>query len=457
MGETLQLAAFAAEWNLRRCPQPVLAQARRCILDTLGCALGGADTALTRTAAGAARRMAEAGPATVIGLGRRAAPDRAAFLNGISANALDFDGGIVRQGHYGPTIVPSALAMAELVGASGAQLLEAVIVGYEVVTRVNLAVRASAERHRLVSGYGPYQGFGSVAAAGHLLGLDRERMVHAFGLYGAFAPVPSTKACNWEQRPLSWTKDMVAWPSMAGINAALLAEAGFLGPRSIFEGDKGFFRMAGSDQYRPELLVEGLGEQFNLPGVYFKPYPCCRWHHAALDGLGAILRRRAWGPAEVAQVRIGVAQEVMEDLHDAHPHNLVDAEFSMPYVVALTLLGLAPGPGWHDPALLRAPQVRAHMDKVALYPDAGLDTLFNQDSIVGARVEVHGADGSLEQARVECAHGDASNPMSDADLEAKFRTLAAGHLPAAGAETCIQMIGDLERLERAATLAELLA
>ena len=457
VGETRQLAEFSSTWSLEQCPERALAQAKRCILETLGCALGGAKTPLTRAAAQAARRQADRGCATVIGMNFRTAPDRAAFLNGIAANALDFDGGIVRQGHYGPTVVASALAAGELVNASGRQVLEAVIVGYEVVTRVSLALRASAERRRLVSGYGPYQGFGSVAAAGHLLKLNTDQTIHAFGLYGAFAPVPSTKQCNWDNRPLSWTKDMVAWPSMAGVNAALLAESGFLGPKTIFEGDKGFFRMAGSDRYDPELLVAGLGKNFNILGLYFKPYPCCRWNHAALDGIGDILRRHGWDASDVAEVKVGVAREVVEDLGNDAPSNLVDAEFCLPYAAAMMLLGITPGPAWHDPDLLGSPRVREAMKKVSLYVDPDMETLFESESIVGAVVQVKGSDGTSETVKIERSFGDELNPMSDSDLEAKFRLLANGNISIHSAERAIESIMGMENLDCIRDLGNLLS
>ncbi len=457
MGETHQLAEFAASLQLKDCPAPVVAQAKRCILETLGCALGGSKTFLAESAVLSARRQAEGGCATVIGLGLRTAPDRAAFINGISANALDFDGGIIRQGHYGPTAVCSALAAAELTGANGARLLEAVIVGYEVVSRVGLAIRASRKQSSLVSGYGPHQGFASVAAVGHLLGLNADLMVHAFGICGAFAPVPSTKQWNWDNRPLSWTKDMVAWPSMSGINAALLAESGFLGPRSIFEGEKGFFRMAGSDRYDPEVLVAGLGKEFNILHMYFKPFPCCRWNHAALDGIGLILQCRNWGDADVTAVRIGVAREVMGDLSDYAPHNLVDAEFSLPYAAAMRLLAVPPGPSWHDPSLLESSRVRDAMRKVTIEADEDMERLFEEQRMVGAVVRLTGTDGTVEMERIDNAMGSEELPMSDAALDAKFRLLAAQVISDASAESAIRMIRELERVDRVAELASLLA
>jgi 2-methylcitrate dehydratase PrpD len=454
--ETRKLAEFCVDLELEKCPAAALIQAKRCVLETVGCSLGGARTPPMQAAIRSVQRLAEGGCATVVGRNMMAAPDRAAFLNGISANALDFDGGIVRQGHYGPTVISSAIAIGELVEAPGSRILSAIIAGYEVVARVGMALRATPQRRELVSGYGPYQGFGSVAAAGHLLRLTPDQMVHALGTYGAFAPVPSTKQCNWNNRPLSWTKDMVAWPSMSGINAALLAESGFLGPRSIFEGEKGFFRMAGSDHYVPELLVSGLGDDFKILGLYFKPYPCCRWIHAALEGVEQILQRKGWRAPDVAAVRVGVAQEVMDDLSDFEPRNLVDAEFSLPYGVAMVLLGLEPGPRWHDPQLLGSREVLGAMTKVSLHADAHMETLFNDQSIVGAAVQLTGRDGSIEQSRIETTFGDEKRPMSDSDLETKFMRLSAESIAKKSAETAISLIQDMEHLSSIARLTALL-
>src|SRR3954469_22718471 len=272
MDETRRLAEFAVNLRLDDCPPEVIHQAKRCTLETVACALGGSRTPLARAAMQTLQRMGDGGTSTVVGCGRRAAPDRAAFVNGVAANALDYDGGVVLQGHYGGTVIFATLAMAELSNATGREFVEAVVAAYEVTTRIGEATRPSPEHRRLVSGYGPHQGFAAVVAAGRLLGLDVERMIHAFGIYGTFAPLPSSAQWNWRNRPLTWTKDMVAWPSVSGINAALLAESGFLGPRTILEGDRSFWRMAASDRFAPEAMLEGLGTRFNILRLYFKAY-----------------------------------------------------------------------------------------------------------------------------------------------------------------------------------------
>ena len=461
MDETRALAEFAVRFRLEDCPADVVHQAKRCTLESIGCALGGSRTPLAKAAVKAVERMGDGGgqgAATIVGFGRRAAPDRAAFVNGVATNALDYDGGVVLQGHYGGTVIFSALAMAELTKASGREFVEAVVAAYEVTTRIGEATRPTPEHRRLVSGYGPHQGFAAVVAAGRLLKLDVDQMIHAFGIYAAFAPLPSSAQWNWRNRPLTWTKDMVGWPSVSGINAALLAESGFLGPRTILEGDRSFWRMAASDRFAPEMLLDGLGTHFNILKLYFKAYPTCRWNQAALDGVRQVMARRNWKAGDIAAVEVGVARALVDQqFEDYAPHNLVDAQFSTPYAVALILHGEKAGPHWYEPALFDSKAIRRTMKKVTVRLDADIEKLFSERRMAGATVRVTGVDGSAEFARVDHAHGDADNPMSDAALEEKYRGLAAVALEGNAAEELLDQIRTLERLENAATLGALAA
>jgi 2-methylcitrate dehydratase PrpD len=456
MNETRRLAEYVVNFRLEDCPAEVVHQAKRCTVETVACALGGSRTPLAQAAVRALGRMGDGGPCTVFGLGRRAAPDRAAFVNGVAANALDYDGGVVLQGHYGGTVIFATMAMAELAGATGREFVEAVIAAYEVTTRIGEATRPSPEHRRLVSGYGPHQGFAAVVAAGRLLKLDVERMIHAFGIYGAFAPLPSSAQWNWRNRPLTWTKDMVGWPSVSGINAALLAESGFLGPRTILEGERGFWRMAASDRFVPEAMLDALGERFNIMRLYFKAYPTCRWNQAALDAVRAIMARRGWREPDVAAVEVGVARALVDQLfEDYEPHNLVDAQFSLPYAVALILHGEVAGPHWYEPPLFDSPAIRATMKKVTLRLDPEIERLFVEKRMAAAVVKVTGADGSVETARVDHAHGDAENPLSDGGLDHKYRKLAAVALDERSVESLLHKMRDLEHVARAADLGAL--
>ena len=460
MDETRALAEFAVNFRLDDCPPEVIHQAKRCTIETIGCALGGSKTPLAQTAMRAVTRMGgypiEGGPSSVVGFGRRVAPDRAAFINGVAANALDYDGGVVLQGHYGGTVIFATLAMAELTNATGREFIEAVVAAYEITTRIGEATRPTPEHRRLVSGYGPHQGFAAVVAAGRLLKLDVERMIHAFGIYGTFAPLPSSAQWNWRNRPLTWTKDMVAWPSVSGINAALLAEAGFLGPRTLLEGDRGFWRMQASDRCDPAMMLDGLGTRFNIMRLYFKAYPTCRWNQAALDAVRQIMTRRSWRESDIAAVEVGVARALVDQQFDDYaPHNLVDAQFSTPYAVALILHGETAGPHWYDARLFDSPQIRATMKKVTIRLDEDIERLFSERRMAGAIVKVTGADGSVEHARVDHAHGDADNPLTDSELEQKYRGLAAAAIEADDAEALLQRMAGLDHLKHASELGAL--
>jgi 2-methylcitrate dehydratase PrpD len=439
-GETRALAEFALNFTLDDCPPDVIHQAKRCTIETLACALGGSRTPLVRTALEAMRRIGELnadGVATIVGCGVRAAPDRAAFVNGVAANALDYDGGVVLQGHYGGTVIFAPLAMAELTGE---------------------ATRPTPEYRRQVSGYGPHQGFAAVVAAGRLLKLDVDRMVNAFGIYGTFAPLPSSAQWNWRNRPLTWTKDMVAWPSVSGINAAVLAESGFLGPRTILEGDRSFWRMQASDRFDSAMLLEGLGDRFNMLRLYFKAYPTCRWNQAALDAVLRIMARRSWGERDIATVQVGVARALVDQqFEDYTPHNLVDAQFSLPYAVAVVMHGEKAGPHWYEPALFDSPNIRTTMKKVTVVLDQEIERLFVEKRMAGANVMVTGIDGSVEIERVDHAHGDAENPLSDDELNAKYRAATKVALDDDTSEKLLGEIWQLERLEHAADIAALAA
>ena len=207
----------------------------------------------------------------------------------------------------------------------------------------------------LVSGYGPHQGFGAVAAAGRLLDLDPERMVHAFGLCGAFAPVPSTKGCNWDDRPLSWTKDMVAWPSMAASTRPCWPRRGSWGPGPSSKGSKGSSAWPVRTATPRTCWWPAWERSSRILDLYFKPYPCCRWNHAALDGVRRVLARRGWAAADVAEVRVGVAEEVLEDLDDTPPATWWTPSSACPTRWRWCSWAMAPGARLASPELLASP------------------------------------------------------------------------------------------------------
>ncbi len=455
-GPTAALAGFACNLSLAQVPAAAVRAVKRLILDHLGCALGGSRTPLARAAAAA---VGEDGgsEACVVGTGRRAAPGPAAFANAMAANALDYDD-TGATGHPGATVIPAALALAEALGRSGADLLVAVLAGYEVWIRIGEAVQPTWARRVEVYGSGTTQTFGAVAAASRLLGLALEHTLSAFGLAGAFAPLPHEAKFGWDEDRLSWIKDNVAWPAEAGVRAARLAARGFRATHTILEGERGLARMMSSDRHDPDRLVRGLGAEWSVLELSLKPYPCCRWIHSTLDAVRDLVGREGIRAEDVRRVRVASIDAFPAWFGGRRPPTMVDAQFSVPHAIAMTLLG-RPRARWWEDANRSDPAVLALMDRVALDVDAEAQAAWlrlRHSARIPVTVAVETADRTLEHARRH-ARGGVDEPLSDAEVGEKFRELAEPVLGPRGAARVRELVDTLEEVDRVGRLTAALA
>jgi 2-methylcitrate dehydratase PrpD len=448
---TQALADYAQRLTFEDLPPRVVDKAKHIILDTLGCALGGSQTELVRAID---RMIMEEGGrpiCTLIGRSEKNSAAWCAFRNAAAVNALDFGDDNV-YGHPGSTTVSTALAVAEEVGADGRALIAAVVAAYDIVARVGEAVNPSPERFAQVWGVGTHQVFGAAVAAARLMGLEGEDFLYALGLAGVSAPLPSGLCWNFEERPLSWHKDSVHWPAWAGVTAARLARAGFIGPRAVLDGPYGFWIMSGSDRFEPEVLSAGLGTDFKIMASSFKPYPACRWSHAALDAVGTLIRENAIDVADIAAVDIETFH-LLEDYQfmDYAPANLVDAEFSLPYPVAMVLLRVPPGPDWYTLERMADPEVRRVASLVRLHSTDEMNRLYREENLEAARAIITTHAGDRYQAMVPVASGSPSNPLPEGALEGKFRRASQAVLRSDQIEA---LLGRLQHLEGEGNLAE---
>jgi len=344
MNATETLASFVCETRLEDIPADVKDVARYCILDAVGCALGGYDTAIGRAVI-ETFCSATGQTATIVGSEHRASPWDAAFVNATLVNALDYDDGN-GAGHPSATVFPAALASAEDVHGSGRHLLLSFLLGHEISTRIGRAIRPARARRQVAWGIGTHQSFGAATAAGKMIGLNKRGLMNAFGIAGAGSPVPSAAHWGWTVRPLTWVKDAVAWPAHAGVVAARLAQNKFAGCKDILDGDTGFWAMAGSDQCDFSKMVGGLGTAFYLREATFKPYSSCRYTHAPLDAIQQILDVNAVEAEAIEFVEIRSISDLAENFVDYHPLEMVDAQFSLPYAAAMVMARHPPGPSW---------------------------------------------------------------------------------------------------------------
>jgi 2-methylcitrate dehydratase PrpD len=405
-----RVARFVADTVYEDLPAAVVAKAKRHMLDTLGAALAGAHTAQSRQARGV---MNAPGDAVVWGTTMSASARDAAFNNGVAAHALELDdsGGC---DHSGAVVLPAAIAALSCLQrpVSGKEFVTAVVLGYDVARRVLEAC----------GGYAAHNGrgwhstmtcgvFGAAAASARLQGLD------ASGISAALGHAASFSGGLWAFiHDGSQTKRLHSGRAAeGGLSAALLAASGVTGPTQIFEdGWGGFLRAFAQDTQQPEALTAELGATWKIMRCSIKPHACCRSTHAAVD---ATLALAADGKS-VTHVHVRLSAFVNGMCGDRRPVNLASAQMSMPYAIAASLVfGDANIESFLE-TRRNDPRVHAMMERITLEPDESMADLDEPE------VTVTYADGSARSCRIEIPLGDPRNPLDDARLFAKYRSLA---------------------------------
>jgi 2-methylcitrate dehydratase PrpD len=437
-------------------PKKVVERAKTCLMDSVGCALGGYNTQLSRVVFGVVKEMSGKDESTLYGDGAKVPCANAAFANAVATNALDIDD--TAFGHPGATIIPAALAVGESIGCSGKDLLTAIICGYEVEARITAAIQPSPERFLMVWGIGTPQIFGATAAAAKLLRLDSPSMASAFGIAGTFAPVPSERDCwSWTKRPLHWVKDDVAFPAYGGVLSTLLAKRSFIGSRNILDGDKSFYIMAGSDRCDYDRMTRGLGEIYDILNVSFKPYASCKRTHPCLDAIKSIVETYSLKPENIENVNVKMFAPIQNEFTDYSPMNIVDAEFSLPYVAAMVILGEKAGPNWFTEDKLRSSRVLSLAKKVEVNDqdeEAKKALLYNGKTI--GKVTITTKDGRTFKERRNFARGDPERPLTEAEFREKFIHLASFVLSQSRIEKLIETINEIEKTKDIRQFTQLL-
>lgn len=419
------LADYCASLQWDDLPAEVRARTAELVMDLLGVAVGGSLQPSTAAVRAALPATPLSGPgATIIGANGSADAAWAALANGTAAHALELDDvARVSSLHPGAAVIPSAIAVAEEQGACGAALLTAVVAGYEVAMRVGNALNPAAAYRRGFHPTGVAGVFGAAIAAGRLLGLGPEPLTRALGIAGTMASGSLEYLADG-----SWTKRLnPGWAAHGGVVAARLAAAGFSGPSTVFEGRFGLLRSHTGSPTREALLAE-LGQQLEIMRVAVKPYGCCRYNHALIDGMLDLRATHGLRPEAVRAISLGVlsagAPLVAEPIaRKRRPRNVVEAQFSAPFAVALALTRGAAGPDLYTEATIADPTIRSLMARTTCQRDPALDAAYPHRWPAWVQVETR--DGKTLAARVEYALGEPENPVPRATLVEKFVSLAS--------------------------------
>ena len=428
-----QLADFLAGCGFDDLPAPVVERARLVIADTVAAIAAGAGepevAALTERICDGA-----GGAASVIGAGRRAAPTTAAFLNGTAGTFLELDeGNQYCRGHPGIHAVPAALAWAEARRLSGADLLTAVVLGYEVGARIGIACKLRMSMHP----HGTWGAVGAAVAVAKLAGADAATLARTINVASSLGLATSRK---------TMLEGGLVRNAFAGVSGHMgllardLVEAGFNGER---DGLATVFGAVVSDSFVPEEMVDELGSRWEIARNYFKRHAACRYTHATLDVLDEIARARPGGleAAEIEEIEIAT-YSLAGQLTEREPRNTLAGKFSLPFAAATAIVHGSTGVASFTWEAIRDHAVKALAAKVVVREDPKLTAMMPQ--FRPAEVRVRLSDGSLLEGSTMTNKGDTEDPYSAAELTEKYHELVGRVWDPATAEA---IHGDIMAIE----------
>ena len=446
----IDLARFAANIETAQLESGVVQAVKTNILDTLSCALAGSSAKAIAEVSDLVSQWGGAEQADMFVFGGKYPAHHAAWINGGMSHARDFDdthdGAIL---HAGVTAVPAAIAAAQLRGKlSGADLIAAVAAGLEVTCRLGVAIKVdiieSGFIYTSLLGY-----FGATAAAGRAMGLTADEMVNAFGI------VYSSVAGNHQvTRDASLMKRLQpGLAAQAAVVAVQLAKRGIRGAQGVFDGADGFFRVYLHGRADSQAVRTDLGQRFELLNLSYKPYPCCRDTHAAIDAVLQLREQTSRPASEIKSIRVGVTAPgyqmvcVPEHVRLA-PRTIVEAQFSIPYTVAASWIDGALGMRHFSDEGLQRADILALAARVKPYVDEDIDRDWKR-FVTPARVVIEFTDGQSIETRIDYPKGHPKNAMTKAEFAAKTAdcaSFAAAPLRSDTADQLTRMIGSLEQL-----------
>jgi 2-methylcitrate dehydratase PrpD len=423
-------------------PERVVSQASLLMLDTLGNCLAASREDFGRAVLAVAEHLGGIGESTPIGAARKVGAASAVLANATLAHGLDFDD--TREDaivHSGCVAVSTALAVGEAVGASGPDVLEAILAAVEVMCRVGLVVPGALHaRHfhpTAIAG-----SFGAAAAAGRLYGLSEDQLVHAFGICGSQAGGIIEYLTDG-----SWTKRLhPGWAAHAGVVATMLARSGFTGPETVLEGAHGVYQAfaGGHDDTRLREHLANVGRVWEIENLTFKLYPCGSIAQPYMDCALRLREEHGVRSRQIEAIRCrtaaGPVPRLWEPLAAKHaPPNGYAAKFSLPYLLAAIVVKGRVGLAEFTDVAVRDPDVLQVARRVTYELDAAIDY---PRQFVGD-VEMMLSDGRVLRARQDRPRGGPDMPVPQGELEAKFRDNATLVMSAAQAERVVQTVNGL--------------
>jgi 2-methylcitrate dehydratase len=436
------MSRWAADLQFKDLSQEAIYQAKRFLLDSLGCALGGYQQHDVTIALEVLDEVSGTGRATVIGTGQRIDPVSASLANALMIRCMDYNDIYWKQDPSHPSdIFPAAIACCERMGSNGKELIVGLVLGHEFEMRFCEAafpgIRERGWHHATLTA------FVSPIVAGRALHLPWEQIQHAIGISASrhctLGAVTAGKLTMMKN-----TVDPMA--TQSGVLAALLAEKGYTGPEHVVDGKEGLAHVFGP-QWKLDFLTDGLGESWRITQCGMKAFPTEALTHTPISAVLDLVKTNDLHPDQVEKIQIrslARAADILSDPSKYDPRSKETADHSLPYVIAAALVERQVTPVQFTMEKIMDPKIREQLKKVEVVADPEIEKVF--PALQRVIVHINTTDGRCFSKQLDYPKGDPRNPLTDQEVEEKFSALAEGVLTNAAQKRVKDAVWNLERV-----------
>ena len=438
---TALMSRWAAGVKFQDLSQDAVYQAKRFLLDSVGCALGGYQQHDVTIALEVLDEIAGPGKATVIGTGKQMDAVSASLANGLMIRCMDYNDIYWKQDPSHPSdIFPAAMACCERAGGDGRELIVGLVLGHEFEMRLCEAafpgIRERGWHHATLTA------FVSPIVAARMLHLDWAQMQHAIGI-SASARATLGAVTAGKLTMMKNTVDPMA--TQSGVLAALLAEKGYSGPEHVLDGKEGLTHCFGPE-WKLNILTDGLGKSWRITQCGMKAFPTEALTHTPISAVLALVKDNHLKPDDVVKVHIRTTArgaDILSDPSKYDPHTKETADHSLPYVIAAAIAERQVTPLQFTMEKIMDPAIRAQLNKIVVVADPEIENVF--PALQRVIVTITTTDGRELSKQLDYPKGDPRNPLTDKEVEEKFEALAGPVMTAAARRKAISAIWALEK------------
>jgi len=446
---TATMSQWAAELKFEDVSPEAVNQAKRFLLDSIGCALGGYQQHDVIIALKVLSEIAGPGKATVIGSVEKMDAVSASLANALMIRCMDYNDIYWKQDPSHPSdIFPAALACCERAGSDGRELIVGLVLGHEFEMRLCETafpgIRERGWHHATLTA------FVSPIVAGRMLHLSAEQIQHAIGISGS-ARCTLGAVTAGKLTMMKNTVDPMA--TQSGVLAALLAESGYTGPKHVIEGKEGLVHCLGPE-WKLNCLTEGLGESWRITQCGMKAFPTEALTHTPISAVLTLVKDNDLRPDDIAKVYIRTTArgaDILSDPSKYDPHTKETADHSLPYVISAAIADQQVTPAQFTPGKIMDPVIRAQLNKIVVTADPEIEKAFPALQRVIARIQT--VDGREFSKQLDYPKGDPRNPLTDEEVEEKFEALAE---PVMSRDARRRAMDAIWNLEKQSSIAEMM-